>query len=106
MSRKATGDVWWKNAVVYCLDVETFLDWDGDGCGDLVGLTERLDYLAGLGVSCVWLMPFYPSARTATTATTSPTSTASIPGSARWGTSSPSSARPRTGGCGSSSTWS
>jgi trehalose synthase len=61
MRRKATSDLWWKNAVVYCLDVETFLDSDGDGCGDLVGLTDRLDYLAGLGVSCVWLMPFYPS---------------------------------------------
>ncbi|MCE3267252.1 MAG: alpha amylase catalytic region [Solirubrobacterales bacterium] len=61
MTRKVTSDVWWKNAVVYCLDVETFLDTDGDGCGDLVGLTERLDYLAGLGVGCVWLMPFMPS---------------------------------------------
>ena len=46
---------------MYCLDVETFLDADGDGCGDLRGLTERIDYLAGLGVSCLWLMPFYPS---------------------------------------------
>ncbi len=63
MSRKRTSDVWWKNAVVYCLDVETFFDSDGDGCGDLVGLTERIDYLAGLGVTCVWLMPFYPSPR-------------------------------------------
>jgi maltose alpha-D-glucosyltransferase/alpha-amylase len=61
MRTKATSDLWWKNAVVYCLDVETFLDSDGDGCGDLAGLTDRLDYLAGLGVSCVWLMPFYPS---------------------------------------------
>ena len=56
-----TSDVWWKNAVFYCLDVETFLDWDGDGRGDLAGLSERLDYLAGIGVSCIWLMPFYPS---------------------------------------------
>jgi trehalose synthase len=56
-----TSDLWWKNAVVYCLDVETFLDWDGDGRGDLAGLTERLDYLAGMGVSCLWLMPFQPS---------------------------------------------
>jgi trehalose synthase len=61
MRVKATSDLWWKNAIVYCLDVETFLDSDGDGCGDLPGLTERLDYLAGLGVTCLWLMPFYPS---------------------------------------------
>ena len=47
--------------MVYCLDVETFLDTDGDGCGDLPGLCERLDYLSGLGVDCVWLMPFMPS---------------------------------------------
>jgi trehalose synthase len=62
MSVKSTSDLWWKNAILYCLDVETFLDSDGDGCGDLPGLTERVDYLAGIGVSCVWLMPFYPSA--------------------------------------------
>ena len=62
MSTKITSDLWWKNAVVYCLDVETFCDSDGDGCGDLAGLTERVDYLGGLGVSCVWLMPFYRSA--------------------------------------------
>jgi trehalose synthase len=61
MRAKQTSDLWWKNAMIYCLDVETFLDSDGDGCGDLAGLTNRLDYLAGLGVSCVWLMPFYPS---------------------------------------------
>lgn len=59
--RRAAGDLWWKNAVVYCLDVQTFLDTDGDGCGDLAGLTERIDYLDGLGVTCLWLMPFYPS---------------------------------------------
>ena len=61
MSVKATSDLWWKDAIFYCLDVETFLDSDGDGCGDLLGLTERVDYLAGLGISCLWLMPFYPS---------------------------------------------
>jgi maltose alpha-D-glucosyltransferase/alpha-amylase len=61
MRRKVTSDLWWKNAVVYCVDVEMFLDSNGDGCGDLVGLVERIDYLAGMGVSCLWLMPFYPS---------------------------------------------
>ena len=61
MKRKVTSDVWWKNAVIYCLDVETFLDANGDGCGDLMGLCERIDYLAGLGIGCLWLMPFMPS---------------------------------------------
>ncbi len=61
MTSARTSDMWWKNAVVYCLDVETFLDWDGDGRGDFAGLTERVDYLAGIGVSCIWLMPFFPS---------------------------------------------
>jgi trehalose synthase len=56
-----TSDLWWKTAVVYCLDVETFLDWDGDGTGDFTGLAQRLDYLAELGVTCLWLMPFYPT---------------------------------------------
>jgi trehalose synthase len=56
-----TSDLWWKNAVIYCLDVETFLDWDGDGIGDIRGLTERIDYLAGIGINCIWLMPFQPS---------------------------------------------
>ncbi|MDP9820205.1 alpha-amylase family protein [Nocardioides massiliensis] len=58
-----TSDVWWKTAVVYCLDVGTFLDWDGDGVGDFEGLSHRLDYVSSLGVTCVWLMPFYPSPR-------------------------------------------
>jgi trehalose synthase len=56
-----TADLWWKNAVVYCLDVETYLDWNGDGIGDFAGLAQRLDHLADLGVTCIWLMPFYPS---------------------------------------------
>jgi maltose alpha-D-glucosyltransferase/alpha-amylase len=56
-----TSDVWWKNAIIYCLDVETFQDSNGDGIGDFAGLTERLDHLAGLGATCLWLMPFFPS---------------------------------------------
>lgn len=54
-------DRWYKNAIVYCLDVETFMDGNGDGVGDFLGLRRRLDYLAGLGVTCVWLLPFYAS---------------------------------------------
>ena len=61
MRSKATSDVWWKNAVLYCLPVQCFLDADGDGRGDLQGLTDRLDYLSGIGVTCLWLMPFHPS---------------------------------------------
>lgn len=56
-----TSDLWWKNAVIYCLDVENYLDDDGDGVGDFAGLARRIDYLADLGVTCLWLMPFYPS---------------------------------------------
>jgi maltose alpha-D-glucosyltransferase/alpha-amylase len=54
-------DLWYKNAIIYCLEVEKYLDADGDGIGDFAGLTQRLAYLAGLGVTCVWLQPFYPS---------------------------------------------
>ncbi|HEX3482908.1 MAG TPA: alpha-amylase family protein [Kofleriaceae bacterium] len=57
------NDLWYKNAVIYCLDVGTFMDANGDGVGDFKGLMRRLDYLAGLGVTCVWLMPFQKSPR-------------------------------------------
>jgi trehalose synthase len=56
-----TSDLWWKTAVVYCLDVQTYLDDDGDGVGDFAGLARRIDYLADLGVTCLWLMPFFPT---------------------------------------------
>ncbi|MGO4785694.1 alpha-amylase family protein [Cryobacterium sp. W22_MBD10_FK3] len=52
-----TSDRWWKNAVIYCLDVERYLDSNDDGCGDLRGLAQRIDYLAELGITCLWLMP-------------------------------------------------
>jgi trehalose synthase len=61
MSITETSDLWWKSAVVYCLDVETFMDWNNDGIGDLEGVANRLDYLAELGITCLWLMPFYPT---------------------------------------------
>jgi maltose alpha-D-glucosyltransferase/alpha-amylase len=57
-----TADLWWKHAVIYCLDVQTYCDSDGDGVGDFTGLTSKVDYLSGLGVTCIWLMPFYPTA--------------------------------------------
>jgi maltose alpha-D-glucosyltransferase/alpha-amylase len=54
-------DLWYRNAVVYSLDLETFQDSDGDGCGDFEGLSHRLDYLESLGVTTLWLGPFQPS---------------------------------------------
>jgi maltose alpha-D-glucosyltransferase / alpha-amylase len=55
------NDLWYKNAIVYCLSVATYMDADGDGVGDFKGLMRRLDYLHGLGVTAIWLMPFQPS---------------------------------------------
>ncbi len=55
------ADIWWKNAIFYGVDVAAFYDSDSDGVGDFRGLTSRLDYLAGLGVTCLWVMPCYPS---------------------------------------------
>ena len=55
------NDLWYKNAVIYCLAVGTYMDADGDGIGDFKGLMRRLDYLQGLGVTAIWLMPFYSS---------------------------------------------
>ena len=54
-------DLWYKNAVIYSLDLETFLDSNGDGVGDFEGLIHRLDYLEYLGIDAVWLAPFQPS---------------------------------------------
>jgi maltose alpha-D-glucosyltransferase/alpha-amylase len=55
------NDLWYKNAVIYCLSVGTFMDANGDGIGDFQGLMRRLDYLHGLGITAIWLMPFQPS---------------------------------------------
>jgi maltose alpha-D-glucosyltransferase/alpha-amylase len=54
-------DLWYKNGVFYCLSVGTYMDANGDGVGDFKGLLRRLDYLSGLGVTAIWLMPFQPS---------------------------------------------
>lgn len=53
--------VWYKTAVFYEIPVHGFFDSNGDGIGDLAGITAKLDYLEWLGVDCVWLLPFYPS---------------------------------------------
>src|SRR5690625_1733931 len=56
-----TSDQWWKTAVIYCLDIETFFDSDGGCTGAFAGLVPRTRYLAELCVTCLWLMPFYPA---------------------------------------------
>jgi len=52
---------WYKDAVIYETHVKAFFDGNGDGIGDFAGLTEKLDYLEALGVTCLWLLPFFPS---------------------------------------------
>jgi glycosidase len=54
MRAAVTSDLWWKNAVVYCLDIEKY-------AGDIAGFIERVDHVADLGASCLWLMPLYPT---------------------------------------------
>jgi maltose alpha-D-glucosyltransferase / alpha-amylase len=56
-----SNPLWYKDAVIYELHVRAFYDSDGDGAGEFNGLTNKLDYLKDLGVSAVWLLPFYPS---------------------------------------------
>jgi alpha-glucosidase len=56
-----TGDVWWKHAVIYEIYPRSFQDANGDGIGDLNGITSRIDYLKELGVNAIWLTPIYPS---------------------------------------------
>lgn len=55
------NDLWYKNALFYAIDVDRFQDSNGDGIGDFKGLTTRIQYLADLGVTAVWLLPFYPA---------------------------------------------
>ena len=53
--------LWYKDAIIYELHVRAFYDSDGDGIGDFRGLIEKLDYLKDLGVTCIWVLPFFPS---------------------------------------------
>src|SRR5437899_4185786 len=53
--------LWYKNSIIYELHVRAFCDSNGDGIGDFRGLSQKLDYLQDLGVTALWLLPFYPS---------------------------------------------
>jgi alpha-glucosidase len=60
-SSNASADPWWKHAVIYEIYPRSFQDSNGDGIGDLNGITQRLDYLKDLGVDAIWIAPIYPS---------------------------------------------
>jgi maltose alpha-D-glucosyltransferase/alpha-amylase len=60
-SETSQDELWYKDAIVYQLHVKAFADSNGDGIGDFAGLTERLGYLHELGITALWLLPFYPS---------------------------------------------
>ena len=65
-SRKSAlkpNPLWYKDAVIYQVHIKSFADSNGDGIGDFPGLIEKLDYIAELGVTAIWLLPFYPSPR-------------------------------------------
>src|SRR5574340_473098 len=53
--------LWYKQAIIYQVHVRTFFDSNADGIGDFAGLAQKLDYLQQLGVTAIWLMPFFPS---------------------------------------------
>src|SRR5690349_10151757 len=58
---KDKNDMWWKHAIIYEIYPRSFQDSNGDGIGDLNGITQRLDYLKNLGVDAIWITPMYPS---------------------------------------------
>ncbi len=57
----ASDPLWYKDAIIYQVHVKSFCDGNGDGIGDFQGLLQRLDYIEALGVTCLWLLPFFPS---------------------------------------------
>ncbi len=61
LSGSTHDPLWFKDAIIYELHVRAFHDSDGDGIGDFPGLTQKLDYLQDLGITCIWLLPFFPS---------------------------------------------
>jgi len=62
-TRQASDPLWYKDAIIYQLHVKSFFDANNDGVGDFPGLISRLDYIAEIGVTAIWLLPFYPSPR-------------------------------------------
>ena len=60
-ARGADDPFWYKDAIIYQAHIKSFFDIDNDGMGDLRGMMQKLDYLNGLGITCLWLLPFYPS---------------------------------------------
>ena len=54
-------NLWYKDAIIYQTHIRAFFDSDGDGIGDFCGLASKLDYIQDLGVTAVWILPFYPS---------------------------------------------
>ena len=56
-----TDSLWYKDAIFYELHVRAFADGNADGIGDFAGARQKLDYLQDLGITCIWLLPFYPS---------------------------------------------
>src|ERR1700735_634340 len=59
----APDTLWYKDAVIYQLHIKSFFDANNDGVGDCAGLIAKLDYIAEIGVTAIWLLPFYPSPR-------------------------------------------
>src|ERR1700674_3628532 len=60
-SPQKKADEWWKHAVIYEISPRNFQDSNGDGIGDINGITSRLDYLQDLGIDAIWINPIYPS---------------------------------------------
>lgn len=58
-----TDPLWYKDAIIYQLHIKSFYDGNGDGIGDFKGLTEKLDHIASLGITAIWILPFFPSPR-------------------------------------------
>jgi trehalose synthase (EC:5.4.99.16) len=60
-NNNGSDPLWYKDAIIYELHVKAFCDKSGDGVGDFRGLIDKLDYIKDLGVTAIWLLPFYPS---------------------------------------------